>query len=131
MLNKLISAAAWACLVFIAFATLVPLHSRPALTGTEPFSIVLLERVVAFAVLGLLFSIGYPGRYRFIFVMVFGSAIVLEALQIFVPDRDARVLDAIEKLVGGGIGISGGRWLLSHIQARLAAFVWPSSQSRL
>jgi VanZ family protein len=131
MLNKLMSAAAWACLVFIAFATPVPLHSRPALTGTEPFSIVLLERVVAFAVLGLLFSISHPRRYRFIFVVVFGSAIVLEVLQIFVPDRDARVLDAIEKLVGGGIGISGGCWLLSDMPARVAALVWPSSQSRL
>jgi VanZ family protein len=131
MLNKVISAAGWTCLVLIAFATLVPLHSRPALTYTEPFSIVLLERVVAFAVLGLLFSISYPRRYSFIFVTVFGSAIVLEALQIFVPDRDARVLDAIEKLVGGGIGISCGYWLLSNMPGRLADLVWPCSQSRL
>ena len=31
---------------------------------------------------------------------------LLEFFQIFVPDRDARLLDAIEKLAGGFVGIS-------------------------
>src|ERR1700735_932015 len=99
-LRFLFACVAWAWLIFVAFASLVSLHSRPALTDTEPFSIVLFERVAAFAVLGLLFSISYPPRFRFTLILVLGSAIVLEILQIFVPDRDARVMDAIAKLVG-------------------------------
>jgi VanZ family protein len=113
--------AAWACLVFVIYASLVPLYSRPVLTNTEPFSIVLLERIAAFAVLGFLFTISYPRRYSFIVVIVFGSAVVLEVLQILVPDRDARVLDAVEKLLGGGIGIGTAYWVLSNMPARLAA----------
>jgi VanZ family protein len=118
MIRKTKLSAAWTCLALVAYATLVPLHLRPELTDTEPFSIVLFERVAAFAVLGLLFSFGYPRRYRFICMVVFGSAILLEILQIFVPDRDARVLDAIEKVGGGVIGILCAKWILARIPMR-------------
>jgi hypothetical protein len=75
MLHKLISIAAWATLTFIIFATLSPEQLRPELTATEPATIVVLERVGAFAVLGLLFSGGYPHRYALVWVIVLGSAI--------------------------------------------------------
>lgn len=125
MLHKLIIAAAWASLLFIAFATLVPLHLRPGLADVETFSSVLVERIGAFAVLGCLFSMSYPRRYGFICGLVFGSAIVLEALQIFVPDRDARVVDAIEKLLGGGVGIVGTNWLLSVVPFPILKLILP------
>lgn len=48
------------------------------------------ERIGAFAVLGSLFLISYPKRPVFVFVIVFGTAIVLELAQIFIPTRDAR-----------------------------------------
>jgi hypothetical protein len=117
MLHKLISIAAWVVLAFITFATLSPAHLRPELTATEPALVVLFERVGAFAVLGLLFSSGYPRRYGFVCVMVLGSAILLECLQIFLPDRDARIIDAVEKIAGGGIGIFAAQWLLSFLPA--------------
>jgi VanZ family protein len=66
---------------------------------------VLLEHVGAFALLGLLFTISHRRRHGLVFLIVFGSAIVLELLQLVVPDRDARLVDAAEKLVGGGLGI--------------------------
>jgi VanZ family protein len=44
---------------------------------------------------------------------VFGSAIILELLQIFLPDRDARIIDALEKLAGGAAGILAASALLS------------------
>jgi VanZ like protein len=125
MLHRLIVATAWACLLFIAFATLVPFHSRPGLTDVETFSSVLVERVGAFGVLGGLFSMSYPRRYGFICGLVFGSAILLEALQIFVPDRDARVMDAIEKLLGGGVGIIGTNWLLSVMPSPILELIRP------
>jgi VanZ family protein len=64
-----------------------------------------LEHFGAYAVLGFLFRLAYPRHIAFVCVLVFGSAVILELLQIFIPDRDARVLDAIEKLAGGAAGI--------------------------
>ena len=125
LLYRTIVAVAWLCLVFIAFATLVPLHLRPAVTHVETWSTVLFERVGAYAVLGGLFSIGYPGRYRFICALIFGSAFVLEALQAFVPDRDARVIDAVEKVIGGAVGIAFASWFLSVMPAPLLKLVSP------
>jgi hypothetical protein len=34
-----------------------------------------------------------------------------------VPDRDARIVDAIEKIAGGGTGIFAAQWLLSFMPA--------------
>ena len=87
------------CGRFITFATLSPAHLRPELTATEPALVVAFERGGAFAVLGLLFSSGYPRRYGLVSVIVVGSAILFEFLQILVPDRDARMVDAIEKIL--------------------------------
>jgi hypothetical protein len=81
---------------------------------------VLLERVGAFALLGLLFTINYPRRYGLVLAMVFGTAVALEFFQILIPDRHARLVDAVEKLVGGGVGILSARWLLSVTPARVA-----------
>jgi hypothetical protein len=50
-------------------------------------------------------------------VIVLGSAILLECLQILVPDRDARMVDAVEKIAGGGAGIFTAQWLLSFMPA--------------
>jgi hypothetical protein len=115
MLHKLLSIAAWANLAFIIFATLSAAHLRPELTATEPAIVVAFERIGAFAVLGLLFSGGYPRRYALVWVIVLGSAILLECLQILVPDRDARMVDAVEKIAGGGAGIFTAQWLLSFM----------------
>ena len=128
-MHKLVLTAAWACLLFIAFATLVPLHLRPRVTDAETWLSVLIEHVGAFGVLGLLFAIGYPRRYGFVCAVIFGSAILLEALQIFVPDRDGRVMDAIEKMVGGGTGIAGASWLLSILPPRILSIMSPRGKS--
>jgi VanZ family protein len=104
--HKLASVAAWAWLAFIGFATLSPAHLRPELTATEPAAIVMLEHVGAFAVLGILFSVGYPRRSALVLMIVFGSAVLLEFAQIAIPGRDARLVDAAEKLAGGGFGVA-------------------------
>jgi VanZ family protein len=69
---------------------------------------VLLEHFGAFAVIGFLFSVAYS-RTTLVWVLVLGSAVILELLQLVVPDRDARVIDAVEKLIGGGSGIIAAR----------------------
>jgi VanZ family protein len=114
MFHKIVAAAAWTCLIFVAYATLSSIDARPELTGAGFYkaSFTALERLIAYAVLGLLFYLAYPRHVGFVCVLVFGSAIILELLQIFIPDRDARVLDAVEKLAGGAVGIIAARAFL-------------------
>jgi VanZ family protein len=102
MLHKSIVALAWSCLAFIVYATLSSIDARPVIAG-DLFTV--LERFGAYALLGLLFFAAYPRRIWFVGLMVLGSAVILEVLQNFVPDRDARLLDATEKLLGGTAGM--------------------------
>src|SRR6266853_2174176 len=44
MLRQLTVTAAWACLIFIAYATLSPASARPELTSAEPVLVVFIER---------------------------------------------------------------------------------------
>jgi VanZ family protein len=114
MLHKLAPMTAWACLLFVGSVTLSPVYLRPRWTETEPALIVILEHVGAFAVIGFLFSVIYT-RTTLVCLLVLGSAVLLELLQLVVPDRDARVIDAVEKLIGGGIGIIVAKIMCSLI----------------
>ena len=115
MLQKLITAAAWACLAFIVFATLCSIEARPVIAGGF-FTAV--ERFGAYAVFGLLLYLAYPRRLAFVCIMVFGSAITLELLQNLAPDRHARSLDAIEKLLGGVAGLLAAGFLQSSFWSK-------------
>lgn len=106
MLRKFIAIAAWSCLAFIVYATLSPLAGRPALTDDEPEIVVILERFCGYAVLGCLMRLTFARRMLAVCILVLGTAALLELLQVFVPDRDARIVDALEKLAGGVAGIS-------------------------
>jgi VanZ family protein len=114
MIHKLIAVAAWACLIFIVYATLSSLHARPELTGIGFYKafFTVVERVGAYGVLGFLFYLAYPNRIALVCVLVLGNAVILELLQNFVPDRDARVSDALEKLAGGVAGILAAKAFL-------------------
>jgi VanZ family protein len=105
MFQRVIGVAAWACLAFIAFVTLSSLPMRPELSSRETDIILFVERFGAYGLLGFLFRLAYPRRIAFVCVLVLGSAVFLELLQLVVPDRDARILDALEKLAGGATGI--------------------------
>ena len=99
MLHRLVAIAAWACLAFIAYATLSPIEARPTLTSAG------LEHFAAFALLGALFCLGYPKHRIFVFAIVFGSAILLELAQLMTPDRHGELIDALQKMAGGTFGI--------------------------
>jgi len=70
-----------------------------------------LEHLAAFAVLGALFCFAYPHHTLLVCLIVLGSA-VLEFLQMLTPDRHGRILDSIEKMAGGSVGIAVGRVIL-------------------
>ena len=100
MINKLAAVSAWILLAALAFVTLSPISLRPQ-TGH-----VLLERFLAFAALGATFGIGYPRRMPFAIAVTVLAAIGLEAAQLLVPGRHARIIDAGEKLAGGLVGLA-------------------------
>jgi len=120
MFRKPITVAAWACLIFIIYATLSSIEARPQLTSAGFYKafFTIVERFGAYAALGLLFYLAYPRNITPVCFLVFGSAIALELLQIFIPGRDARVLDALEKLAGGTAGISVA-WAFLRLQRRI------------
>ena len=107
MAQKLLRFAAWAGLCFVAYSTLSPLRDRPiVLTSSK------LEHLAAFAILGTLFCLAYPRRTPAVLLIVLGSAALLEVLQLLTPDRHARTLDALQKIVGGAAGVFAGRAVL-------------------
>jgi VanZ family protein len=118
MINKLAAVSAWILLAALAFVTLSPISLRPE-TGH-----VFLERFLAFAALGATFGIGYPRRMRFAVAVTVLAAIGLEAAQLLMPGRHARIIDAGEKLAGGltGLAIAAACLaLLARTGARRAA----------
>jgi len=111
MFNKFITVAAWLLLAFIAFATLSPIQDRPTLPTSSNF-----EHLAAFALLGVLFCLAYPGHTILAVIIVLGSAALLESMQLLTPDRHGRLLDVVVKMAGGGLGIAAGRAILHFKQ---------------
>jgi hypothetical protein len=74
------------------------------------------EHFGAFAVLGLLFATAYPRGIGLVILMVMGSALILELMQLMTVDRHARLIDVLVKEGGGLCGIVIG-WL-AHAYAR-------------
>jgi VanZ family protein len=107
MFHKLVSVAAWALLILIVYATISPIHARPAV-----FASTRLEHFAAFAVLGALFCFAYPRHIALVCLIVLGSALLLEFMQLLTPDRHSRIHDAIEKMAGGSTGLVTGRTIL-------------------
>jgi VanZ family protein len=101
VLQRLAMIAAWAMLVFIAYATMSPIQQRPTLPMPTGY-----QHLLAFVLLGALFATAYPRPVVLAVVIVIGSAVLLEAAQLLTADRHGRVIDAIEKIAGGTIGIS-------------------------
>lgn len=117
-LNRSLAILAWGMLAFIAYATLSPIKDRPTLPTSPTY-----EHLFAFAVLGMLFSLAYPRRILFTGLLVIGSGIALEAAQIFLPSRHARLQDLAEKVIGGAAGIALGVlivWLIAFAYRRRA-----------
>jgi VanZ family protein len=113
ILAGLLKLAAWASIGIIAYATLTrvdfvyALYYKlfPILMGPEIRLYTHLEHIVAFAVLGAVFTFAYPRRLALACVVVVTSAMILEYLQTLTPDRHGTVFDALEKITGGIIGI--------------------------
>jgi VanZ family protein len=110
---RLITIAAWVSIIVIAYATLThvgfvyAIYHRlaPALMYPQMQSFARFEHIVAFALLGALFSLAYPRRTILVCSIVLGGAVVLEILQTLTPDRHGTLVDALEKVASGTAGI--------------------------
>jgi hypothetical protein len=95
---------AWALLACIAYMTISPIEVRTSFSYWAS-----VERSAAFAALGILFYLAYNRSILLVCVIVLGSAVLLELAQLVTVDRHARMIDAMEKIAGGCLGIVAGR----------------------
>jgi VanZ family protein len=86
--------------------------------GPEMKTYAHLEHIIAFAVLGALFSFAYPRRPIFVCAIVLGGAALFEILQTLTPDRHGTMADALEKMAGGAAGILVAKGILQFGSAR-------------
>ena len=125
---RLTIAAAWIAIIAIAYATLThvgfvyaiyfklaPILMRPDMRMYAHF-----EHIIAFAVIGALFSLAYPRRILLVCCIVVGGAAMLEVLQTFTPDRHGTLVDAFEKMAGGAAGIMLARGIARLVSGRRA-----------
>lgn len=116
MLGRIAKIAAWASIAFIVYATLSPLAMRPTLgqLGTD------YERFSGYVVVSALILLAYPQHPIRVGLAVIGAAVILEIAQLAIPDRDARVSDALIKVAGALIGIFAA-WCWNKWQAGRAS----------
>ena len=120
MVRTLLIISAWASILALAFATLTdvgfvysiyhkvaPLLMRPGMRIYAHF-----EHVIAFAAFGALFAFAYPKHLIFVCSIVLISAVALEYMQTLTPDRHGTLIDAVEKVVGGALGIFAAQVIL-------------------
>ena len=90
----------------IVYATVTPISLRPTSGHLHP------ERMLAYFALGVVLSLARPKRPLASAVVVTLIACGLEYLQTFVPTRDGRWPDAVEKTLGGVVGVLFAELLL-------------------
>ena len=99
MTKNLALIVAWTLVVAIAVVTLGPVGLRPRFGHPQ------LERYLAYVALGAAFSAAYPRHRGWVALAVICGAFGLEAGQLLVPGRDARVPDAVAKAFGAVSGV--------------------------
>jgi len=112
MIQKTALAAFWLLLGLISFWTLAPVGFRPQ-TGYP-----VVERFAAFLALGGALGLGYPRRPMLAAAIVCGIAVGSEALQVIIPSRDARLVDAAEKVLGGVAGVGSFAAIAGYLRRR-------------
>lgn len=92
--KSIVRAAAWLVFVAVVFVTLGSPQYRPTTELAHD-----VEHALAFAVLGLLFGLGYAGNRLTIVLGAVPVIGLLEILQLWMPGRHARAEDFVVNLV--------------------------------
>jgi len=85
---------------------------------TDMRSFARFEHVIAFACVGAIFSFAYPDRIVSVSCAILLTAVALEYLQTWTPNRHGTFVDACEKIAGGGLGISAAHAIHHLAQKR-------------
>jgi VanZ family protein len=104
MIKKNLFTLPWIGLAIVAFVTLCPITLRPHIFDNSH-----IEHFSAFAIIGLMFCMGYPRQTVLIAVVVLGAATLLEVMQLLTSDRHGRIPDLEFKLAGAVVGIAAGK----------------------
>lgn len=115
MIQRSLAALGWIGLALIIYVSLCPVESRPHVAAVH------WEHFGAFAIIGLAFAVGHPRRLGLVILVVMGSALILELMQLLTVDRHARLIDAFVKEAGGLFGIAMGRFACAFARLRSAA----------
>lgn len=107
--------AAWACLAFIIFVTVGPIGLRPA--DLLPVN---WDRALAFALMGALFVVAYPGYAFSCGTLIIAAAGAFELLQLLSPSRHAHFDDAVVKAAGAVLGLLTG-WTVNRARDLIIA----------
>lgn len=86
---------AWLLIGAVTAFTLSPVEFRPVTVAPAG-----LERMTAFAAIGLAFCLGYPTRRFPALVLLIGAVALLEVAQNYVPGRHGRLPDGVIKASG-------------------------------
>lgn len=97
----------------IVFATLSPINLRPNTGHLHP------ERITAFALLGATLCFGHPRHRALCMFVACALACGLEYAQTFIPTRDGRLADAVEKAGGAVAGVALAALAVELSQAAL------------
>jgi hypothetical protein len=103
MVQNIARVAALIVFAIIAYATLSLIDYRPR-TG-----FVGLEREVAYLFLGFALAVAFPSRFWLVALALVAIAFGLEFAQQLTPDRHGRIIDAVQKLGGGIVGLLIGQ----------------------
>lgn len=113
--NRIARVSGWLLVLAAVFLTLAPRTLRPQ-TGVEHH----LEHVLAFALVGLAFGLGYPGRRPLLALVGVLMAALLEVVQAWAPGRHANLSDFIVNAIGVGAGLAAAA-LIDQMRRRRRA----------
>jgi VanZ family protein len=111
--KSIVRAAAWLVFVAVVFVTLGSPQYRPTTELAHD-----VEHALAFAVLGLLFGLGYAGNRLTIVLGAVPVIGLLEILQLWMPGRHARLEDFVVNLVTFWVAFAAVCLALAVVRSR-------------
>ena len=108
-IRRFFQAVAWALAAAIVLLSIGPASTRPV-TGAGQS----VEHLLIFLAMGMAFGLGYPCRFRLLFVAMFAFSGAVEIAQIMVPGRHARLSDFVTDAAASCLGVG-----LSYVLSKL------------
>ena len=120
-LPRIVEGAAIGAGILVLLATVYASWSPPGLRPVTNFSVGW-EHIAAFGLIGASWGFAFPRRALQVVLVIVVIALILEAGQMVVPGRHARLIDVATKIAGGGAGV-----ILGHLVRRM--LLWVATQA--